>query len=169
MDARHYQARPYDHARVRLASPGPLAPGPRQRYASPPPPRQQLLHRPADATLTASDVTHKKNSRGCWNGKKPSSRILGNAKKSYWQPNVSGKKPSSARSGAPNPASPPPNARRRTRRLILIGSYMEHITGDDPAKRDRLMKGLDVFLERDRDRELFDLAPNKENANGHPA
>ena len=59
--------------------------------------------------------------------------------------------------------------KRRTRRLILIGSYMEHITGDDPAKRDRLMKGLDVFLERDRDRELFDLAPNKENANGHPA
>ena len=30
----------------------------------------------------------------------------------------------------------------------------------DPEKRDRLMKGLDVFLERDRDRELFDL-PNK--------
>ena len=59
--------------------------------------------------------------------------------------------------------------KRRTRRLILIGSYMEHVPGDDPAKRDRLMKGLDVFLERDRDRELFDLAPNKENANGHPA
>ena len=51
----------------------------------------------------------------------------------------------------------------RTRRLILIGSYMEHVTGDDPGKRDRLMKGLDVFLERDRDRELFDLDPNKEN------
>ena len=59
--------------------------------------------------------------------------------------------------------------KRRTRRLILMGSYLEHVTGDDPAKRDRLMKGLDVFLERDRDRELFDLAPNKENANGHPA
>ena len=56
--------------------------------------------------------------------------------------------------------------KRRTRRLILIGSYMEHVTGDE---RDRLMKGLDVFLERDRDRELFDLAANKENANGHPA
>ena len=49
---------------------------------------------------------------------------------------------------------------RRTRRLILIGSYMEHVTGNDSEKRDRLMKGLDVFLERDRDRELFDL-PNK--------
>ena len=40
--------------------------------------------------------------------------------------------------------------------------------GDDPGKRDRLMKGLDVFLERDRDRELFDLVPNKENADGNP-
>ena len=58
--------------------------------------------------------------------------------------------------------------KRRTRRLILMGSYLEHVTGDEPDKRDRLMKGLDVFLERDRDRELFDLAPNKENADGNP-
>ena len=58
--------------------------------------------------------------------------------------------------------------KRRTRRLILIGSYMEHVTGDDPDKRDRLIKGLDVFLERDRDRELFELAPNKEHENGNP-
>ena len=58
--------------------------------------------------------------------------------------------------------------KRRTRRLILMGSYLEHVTGDDPEKRDRLMKGLDVFLERDRDRELFNLAPNKENADGNP-
>ena len=58
--------------------------------------------------------------------------------------------------------------KRRTRRLILMGSYLEHVTGDDPDKRDRLIKGLDVFLERDQDRELFDLAPNKENADGNP-
>ena len=51
--------------------------------------------------------------------------------------------------------------KRRTRRLILIGSYMEHVTQTDPDKRDSLMKGLDVFLERDRDRELFDLAPKQ--------
>ena len=48
--------------------------------------------------------------------------------------------------------------KRRTRRLILMGSYLEHVTGDDPGKRDSLMKGLDEFLERDRDRELFGLA-----------
>ena len=50
----------------------------------------------------------------------------------------------------------------RTRRLILIGSYMEHVTQTDPDRKDRLMKGLDGFLERDRDRELFDLPPNKD-------
>ena len=58
--------------------------------------------------------------------------------------------------------------KRRTRRLILMGSYLEHVTGDDPDKRDRLIKGLDVFLERDRDRELFELASNKEISDGNP-
>ena len=58
--------------------------------------------------------------------------------------------------------------KRRTRRLILLGSYLEHVTGDDPGQRDRLIKGLDVFLERRRDRELFDLPNNKEHKNGNP-
>ena len=49
--------------------------------------------------------------------------------------------------------------KRRTRRLILIGSYMEHVTQTDPDRKARLMKGLDGFLERDRDRALFDLSP----------
>ena len=51
--------------------------------------------------------------------------------------------------------------KRRTRRLILIGSFMEHVTQTDPDLKARLMKGLDGFLERDRDRELFDLAPRE--------
>ena len=58
--------------------------------------------------------------------------------------------------------------KRRTRRLIFMGSYLEYVTGNDPDKRDRLIKGLDVFLERDRDRELFELAPNKEISDGNP-
>lgn len=45
---------------------------------------------------------------------------------------------------------------------------IEHVTGGDPGKRDRLLKGLDVFLERNRDRELFDLPLNKEKADGNP-
>ena len=51
--------------------------------------------------------------------------------------------------------------KRRTRRLILIGSYMEHVTQTDPDRKARLMKGLDGFLERPRDRELFDLPPRE--------
>ena len=55
-----------------------------------------------------------------------------------------------------------------TRRLILMGSYLEHVTQADSDHKARLMKELDVFLERDRDRELFDL-PHKENPNGKPS
>ena len=51
--------------------------------------------------------------------------------------------------------------KRRTRRLILIGSYMDHVTQTDPDRKARLMKGLDGFLERERDRELFGLAPKQ--------
>ena len=44
--------------------------------------------------------------------------------------------------------------KRRTRRLILIEAPQA-----DSDRKARLMKELDVFLERDRDRELFELAP----------
>ena len=40
-----------------------------------------------------------------------------------------------------------------------MGSYREHVTQNDPERKARLMKELDGFLERDRDRELFGLAP----------
>ena len=55
--------------------------------------------------------------------------------------------------------------KRRTRRLILMGSYLEHVTQNDLERKARLMKELDGFLERDRDRELFDL-PRKEATHG---
>lgn len=51
--------------------------------------------------------------------------------------------------------------RLRTRRLILMGSYMEHIADRDPEAQERLRRGLDGFLLRDRDRELFELAPKE--------
>ena len=54
--------------------------------------------------------------------------------------------------------------KRRTRRLILIGSYVEHTTQADPAAHTRLMTGLDAFLERDQDRALFDLPPRPKDA-----
>ena len=54
--------------------------------------------------------------------------------------------------------------KHRTRRLILIGSYIEHRTQADPAEHDRLLHGLNGFLERDQDRALFDLPANTETA-----
>ena len=38
---------------------------------------------------------------------------------------------------------------------------MEHVTQTDPDLKARLMKGIDGFLERDRDRELFGLVPKE--------
>ena len=49
--------------------------------------------------------------------------------------------------------------KRRTRRLILLGSYLDDIIQNDPVSMKRVSKGLDEFLERVRDRELFDLVP----------
>ena len=54
--------------------------------------------------------------------------------------------------------------KRRTRRLILIGSYIDSVSQFDPAAMTRLMKGLDEFLERDQDRALFDLPPRPKDA-----
>ena len=49
--------------------------------------------------------------------------------------------------------------KRRTRRLILLGSYIDSVSQADPAAMTRLMKGLDAFLERDQDRAVFNLSP----------
>ena len=54
--------------------------------------------------------------------------------------------------------------KRRTRRLILIGSYVDSVSQADPAAMTRLMKGLDAFLERDQDRALFDLPQGPKDA-----
>ena len=43
---------------------------------------------------------------------------------------------------------------------MLLGSYIEHVTGDDPGKRDSLRQGINGFLKRDRNRELFDMPPD---------
>ena len=54
--------------------------------------------------------------------------------------------------------------KRRTRRLILLGSYIDSVSQADPEAMTRLMKGLDKFLELDQDRALFDLAPKPKDA-----
>ena len=52
----------------------------------------------------------------------------------------------------------------RTRRLILIGSYIDSVSQGDPTSMTKLMKGLDGFLERDQDRAFFDLPPRPKDA-----
>ena len=47
-----------------------------------------------------------------------------------------------------------PDAGALDRRLILLGSYIEHTMQADPASQDRLRKSLDGFLERNQDRAL---------------
>ena len=45
--------------------------------------------------------------------------------------------------------------KRRTRRLILIDSYVDSVSQADPASMTRFRKGLDEFLEHNQDRALF--------------
>ncbi len=58
--------------------------------------------------------------------------------------------------------------RQRTRRLILIGTLVEHEITENPSRRSRLNARLDAFLTRDRDRELFGLKPLKPQEGGEP-
>ena len=63
------------------------------------------------------------------------------------------------------------NAKERkleTRKKILVGACAMDIAAKDPSFTRILRHSLDAFLERDRDRELFDLAP-KEAAHGNPS
>ena len=53
--------------------------------------------------------------------------------------------------------------RRDTRRKILAGSWVLSEAERSPAARDKLLRGLDGFLGKDRDRELFEL-PLKEQS-----
>ena len=44
-----------------------------------------------------------------------------------------------------------------TRRLILMGTLLEHQVSQSEEDLSRLLCNLDAFLKTDRDRELFDL------------
>ena len=53
--------------------------------------------------------------------------------------------------------------RRDTRRKILAGAWVLSEAERSPAARDKLRRGLDAFLDKDRDRELFELPPAEES------
>lgn len=54
--------------------------------------------------------------------------------------------------------------KRRTRRLILLGAWTERRMKDNPETQRRVLEGLDADLERNRDRALFDLPPQEQQA-----
>ena len=54
--------------------------------------------------------------------------------------------------------------KRRTHRLVLLGTYLDHRMETDPISKTRAMKGLDEFMERDRDRAVFGLPPRQKDA-----
>ena len=63
------------------------------------------------------------------------------------------------------------NAKQRkseTRKKILMGACAMDIAANDPGFARILRHSLDAFLERPRDRELFDLPP-KEATHGNPS
>ena len=51
--------------------------------------------------------------------------------------------------------------KRRTHRLVLLGSYLDHCMQTDTESEPRVMKGLDEFLTRDQDRAVFNLEPKE--------
>ena len=58
--------------------------------------------------------------------------------------------------------------KRRTRRLILIGSVVKKMADQDSRTRLWLLHALHQDLERTQDRELFDLDPKPENGKAPP-
>ena len=66
------------------------------------------------------------------------------------------------------PASPPRERKRRTRRLILIGSVIKKMADRDSRTQLWLLHALHQDLERTQDRELFDLDPKPENGKAPP-
>ena len=55
--------------------------------------------------------------------------------------------------------------KRRTHRLVLLGTYLDHCMQTDTESEPRVMKGLDEFMERDRNRAVFGLPP-RQNSTG---
>ena len=51
--------------------------------------------------------------------------------------------------------------KRRTHRLVLLGSYLDHCMQTDTESESHVMKGLDEFLTRNQDRAVFNLQPKE--------
>ena len=118
----------------------------------------------ADATVYQR-WSHKTNCSNYWLGKRPSSRNSRRRKKRSRRPNAASAHTLTRQIRRAQARLSAADRKRRTRRLILIGSYIEQCHARPTRRRmTRLMTGLDAFLERDQDRALFDLAPRPKDA-----
>ena len=113
--------------------------------------------------------SHKTNCSTCWPGKRPSSRNSRRRKKRSREAQRRQRTTLTRQIRRAQARLSTADRKRRTRRLILIGSYIEHTTQADQAEQDRLRKGLDAFLERDQDRALFDLPPRHMSDSSGPS
>ena len=59
--------------------------------------------------------------------------------------------------------------REDTRRKVLLGACALHMVNTGRWKRDTVLKALDAFLDRDRDRALFDLSLSPKSDASAPA
>ena len=108
--------------------------------------------------------SHKTNCSNCWRGKRPSSRNSTAKKQALQEAQRRQRHTLTRQIRRAQARLSTADRKRRTRRLILLGSYIDSVSQADPAAMTRLMKGLDAFLERDQDRALFDLAPRPKDA-----
>ena len=108
--------------------------------------------------------SHKTNCSNCWRGKPPSQQELAAKKKALQEAQRRQRTTLTRQIRRAQARLSAADRKRRTRRLILLGSYVEHTTQADPTAHTRLRKGLDAFLERDQDRALFDLPPRPKDA-----
>ena len=108
--------------------------------------------------------SHKTNCSNYWTGKRPSSRELTAKKKALQEAQRRQRNTLTRQIRRAQARLSSADRKRRTRRLILIGSYIDSVSQADPEAMTRLMKGLDEFLERDQDRALFDLPPRPKDA-----
>ena len=65
---------------------------------------------------------------------------------------------------ASEPVRQPTERKQDTRRKILAGAWVLARADQDPEAARQLTQGLDGFLERDRDRALFNYGPRPTDA-----
>ena len=102
--------------------------------------------------LKQREALKLENEAGVEGTHKSNLRTHNRKRKPYWK----------SRSGLPKPAPRPYKGKRTPAARSLSGLWCSVMVDQKPESNANLLRDLDEFLERDRDRELFDLAPREE-------